>query len=156
MSRSYRIAECGDKDRRSTYQLDGIAGEVPTAQQPRQTACHPEQASPGHARLRRIARPERYRHRAQRLSGASRSASAVSTLLAITGWWLSIVLNECAVMTRSRESAVVVTVAVRGVRAISAISPKKSPRLSVRTLRPLRCTSASPSMRTKNSGRALL
>src|SRR6266511_5283132 len=54
-------------------------------------------------------------------------------------------------MTRSRESAVVVTVAVRGVRAISAISPKKSPRLSVRTLRPLRCTSASPSMRTKNS-----
>src|SRR6266536_3409846 len=40
-------------------------------------------------------------------------------------------------MTRSRESAVVVTVAVRGVRAISAISPKKSPRLSVRTLRPL-------------------
>ena len=54
-------------------------------------------------------------------------------------------------MTSSRSGEVAVTVAVRGRLLTSAISPKKSPAPIVFTLRPLRRTSAVPSMSTKNS-----
>ena len=54
-------------------------------------------------------------------------------------------------MTSARIGVVAVTVAVRGLRETSAISPKKSPGPSVRTFLPLRRTSAVPSTSTKNS-----
>jgi hypothetical protein len=72
-------------------------------------------------------------------------------LVALAGWCSSRVLNDCDVITSRSTSEAVVTVAVRGVCAISAISPKKSPGPSWFTRRsPLR-TSTLPSTRTKNS-----
>ena len=53
--------------------------------------------------------------------------------------------------TSARTGETVVTVAVRGRRVISEISPKKSPSDIVRSFRRPWVTSAVPSTRTKNS-----
>ena len=54
-------------------------------------------------------------------------------------------------MTSACVGCVVRTVAVRGPRLTSAISPRKSPEPSSFTLRPRRRTSAAPSTMTTNS-----
>src|SRR5262249_31941743 len=58
--------------------------------------------------------------------------------------------NPVAVITSRRDGSVAVTLAVVGRSATSAISPKKSPCFMVLIVRPLRRTSAVPSVRTKN------
>src|SRR5215217_874803 len=83
--------------------------------------------------------------------GARRSARAVRTPIWIWGAWSSSWRNARSVITRVRTGDVVVIVAFRGVFAISAISPKKSPGPIEATFLPPRAISAVPSIKTKNS-----
>src|SRR5262245_39507136 len=80
-----------------------------------------------------------------------RSASERRILTPIAGCSSSSARNDCSVITSARIGVVAVTVAVRGLRETSEISPRKSPGPRVRTFLPLRRTSALPSMITKNS-----
>ena len=59
--------------------------------------------------------------------------------------------NPISMQAADKSDAVVVTVAVRGVSVMSAISPRKSPDRSLLTTRFLRRTSAAPSTSTRNS-----
>ena len=61
------------------------------------------------------------------MRGASRSASATSTLRWISGESSIRRRNERSVITSARTGVVAVTVAVRGESETRAISPKKSP-----------------------------
>jgi hypothetical protein len=71
---------------------------------------------------------------------ASRRARARSTLRSTFGFWSSTAWNSLRVSTNKRTGVSAVTVAVRGSSVTRAISPTKSPPLSVATRLPLRVT----------------
>jgi hypothetical protein len=106
--------------------------------------------SPTYAGERPVHMNERRSSKSYVVVGASLSASASSILSWISGERVRKGWKLCALIDRSRDGAVSVTVAVLGRRRISANSPKKSPGASVATRRFCRRTSAPPSIRTKN------
>ena len=96
------------------------------------------------------------RQKDQSASEWRRSPRLWTTLVAIDGDSPSRPRKPRAVSTRRRTEVDVVTVAVRGRSATSAISPTKSPAPRSLTLLPLRVTRREPSTTTKTPVRAHL